>query len=979
MWACFSASLVTVTCAALASAHDPFSRSTIRHSRRYSLLPDTYILETECPDASILAEASPRTSGANMDSLVTEVLAAFPDARPRHVYDSALFCGLSVELGADSPHTQLLRIQRLKSVSPVRSIQLGVRTAGSSDTPFQAEASLNVVPRTEARGESDYLSSHVMLEVDKMHEMGLFGSRETLACVIDSGIDLMHPLLGNGCFGSNCKVVTGYDFVGDDGHSPKRSPQTSCSDHGTHIAGILAADKFKAFGFSGVAPNASLGVYRVFSCKGAASSDTFLKAMLMAADDGCRVLSLSFGKALGWDQDDGDDPFQKVVSRLATRGVFIAAASGNDASQGLMFAQTPADLAGILAVGSVEPVAAPRGFKLSFEHNRYPSMTYLALRPVNHSQTFQIHFHSIRRAKDTSCDPLLPRSSNFTNSVVVLQKGACGTKLIHFFVRHGARVVIAHDNGDPEQAQNWRRTAYAVHSQEGLEWLLKWPTSAVHTLLDHYLDSLGDLQVNFRSKDPVPQDELIDRVAGGLVSEYTEFGPAATLDTLAAHVSAPGSSILSTFPLNKGGYGVASGTSMATPMAAGVATLLISHRKDDHLTPAQIRSLMITTAGPVATKLNSVHPLTTVMQQGGGLVSAHRAYHAMTLIWPYALALYDTPRHVKDHVVTLTNTHKSVVTYSFNSVPSQTLAMYNKSAATEFNPSRASPIIQGSATVSFDPRQLTIAAGQKASFKVSIEQPAFSPSDLARYPTYGGWVVIHAQGDLVGTYRIPYFGIVGVLQQVPILDRSDYMTRGREKYAGLSYPFLVVGNNTGSGSGGTKHLSSPLDHKKSGVVSVSRARGLDVIYRLAMPTDRIYFDVIHAASSTASSHNASTARPHRVYPIRSSEPEPWTTVGPRETSLGSRFIGNWIWFSGLPRNTDEFAQEPVIDSNMGTFYGQLASSYGADAPYDIRLGSNVPVRFLVRALRLGATDNPEDYENQGVYDTWTSDPFEFID
>ncbi|SCV70348.1 BQ2448_1742 [Microbotryum intermedium] len=966
--------LIALSCAALASAADRFSQATIGHTRRLSRVPNTYILEAECIDTSSAQNASLPFSGTMMDDLIAQVLAAFPDAHLRQIYDSDHFCGLSAEFGAGSTHTQLLSIQGVKSISPVRLIHLGSRNVGSSNTPVSAAAHLNVVSRTGARGENASFSPHIMMEVDKMHKMGLFGSRDTLTCVIDSGIDLMHPLLGNGCLGPNCKVVTGYDFVGDDGQSPKRSPQSTCDDHGTHIAGILAAEHSKSFGFSGVAPNASLGIYRVFSCKGAASSDTFLKAMLVAAYDGCRVLSLSFGKALGWDQDDGDDPFRKVVSKLAARGVFMAAASGNDGSQGLMFAQAPADLAGVLAVGSVEPVAAPRGFELLFEQNRYPSMTYLAVRPVNHSQTFQIYFHSTRRDTDTSCDRFPPETSNFTNSVVVLQKGACGKKLIYFAMRRGARIIILHENGDPDHAQSWRRMAYSVHSRRGLEWLLRWPTSEVYTLLDHYNASSGNLWVNFRSRTPVQQSKLVDRVAGSLISDYTEFGPAATLDTLAAHVSVPGSSILSTFPLVKGGFGVGSGTSMATPMAAGVATLLISHRKGDHLTPAQIRSLMITTAAPIATKLNSARPLTTVMQQGGGLVSARRAYHAKTLIWPYELVLYDTPRHVKDHVVTLANTNKFAVTYSFDSVPSQTLAIYNKSAATDFNPSRAPPAVQGSATVTFQPRLLTIAAGQKATFTVSIGQPSFSPGDLARIPAYGGWVVIQAQGDPIDRYRIPYFGFAGTLRQVPILDRSDYMTRRQQKYAGLKYPFLTTSNKTG----GAKHLPQHLRPSKSvTVISVSRTKGMDVVYRLAMPTDRIYFDVIHAEPLTATSaKNLSTDRPDRLY--LTGRHSSWTSVRPGKT-LRSRFIGNWIWFSGLARNTDEFAQEPALDSQMGTFHGRLASSYAADASYDINVGSNVPIRFLVRALRLGAADNPEDYDTRGIYDTWTSDPFQFID
>ncbi|CAF5137064.1 unnamed protein product, partial [Rotaria sp. Silwood1] len=72
--------------------------------------------------------------------------------------------------------------------------------------------------------------------------------------IIDSGIDYYHPALG-GCFGPDCKVAFGY---------------------GTHVAGILAANATEVLQtdyspiepFLGVAPQATIGSYRVFGCSG---------------------------------------------------------------------------------------------------------------------------------------------------------------------------------------------------------------------------------------------------------------------------------------------------------------------------------------------------------------------------------------------------------------------------------------------------------------------------------------------------------------------------------------------------------------------------------------------------------------------------------------------------------------------------------------------------------------------------------------
>lgn len=71
----------------------------------------------------------------------------------------------------------------------------------------------------------------------------------------------------------------------------------------------------------------------------------------------------------------------------------------------------------------------------------------------------------------------------------------------------------------------------------------------------------------------------------GLPADFTNFGKK-TVD-----ICAPGVDINSTIPDN--GYGVKSGTSMATPAAAGVAALILSH--DSSLDAEALRSLMLDT------------------------------------------------------------------------------------------------------------------------------------------------------------------------------------------------------------------------------------------------------------------------------------------------------------------------------------------------------------------------------------------------
>ncbi|CAF4514129.1 unnamed protein product [Rotaria sp. Silwood2] len=116
--------------------------------------------------------------------------------------------------------------------------------------------------------------AHDLTGVGNVHDqLKNFGNGVRVA-VIDTGIDYKHPALG-GCYGLNCKVAFGLDLVGDNFSSlnpvpvEDNDPIDNCSDssHGTHVAGIIAANAteinetgFIPFqSFVGVAPQAILG------------------------------------------------------------------------------------------------------------------------------------------------------------------------------------------------------------------------------------------------------------------------------------------------------------------------------------------------------------------------------------------------------------------------------------------------------------------------------------------------------------------------------------------------------------------------------------------------------------------------------------------------------------------------------------------------------------------------------------------------
>jgi thermitase len=129
-----------------------------------------------------------------------------------------------------------------------------------------------------------------------------------------------------------------------------------------------------------------------------------------------------------------------------------------------------------------------------------------------------------------------------------------------------------------------------------------------------FVAAAGNESVNNDSTASYPANYEVSNVIS--VGSFTATGAKSSFSNYglkSVHVTAPGSSILSTY--KNGGYTSMSGTSMATPHIAGIVGLLLS--KEPKLTPAQIRERLVSTSTKTA-KLSS-------SSVSGGRVDAYRA------------------------------------------------------------------------------------------------------------------------------------------------------------------------------------------------------------------------------------------------------------------------------------------------------------------------------------------------------------------
>ena len=162
--------------------------------------------------------------------------------------------------------------------------------------------------------------------------------------VIDTGLQKNHEDL-------SANAENGRNFVGG---AAGTELNTDNQTHGTHVAGIIAADD-NGKGGVGIAPDAKVRGYCVFSAgEGAtANSGDTMRAINAAVEDGNDIINMS----LGGPMYNGD--YAKVVQDAYKKGVAIFAASGNEDTNGNGF---PASYPGAISVGAVDQNSARASF-----------------------------------------------------------------------------------------------------------------------------------------------------------------------------------------------------------------------------------------------------------------------------------------------------------------------------------------------------------------------------------------------------------------------------------------------------------------------------------------------------------------------------------------------------------------------------------------------------------------------------------------
>ncbi|KAJ3107295.1 hypothetical protein HDU97_004434 [Phlyctochytrium planicorne] len=623
---------------------------------------------------------------------------------------------------------------------------------------------------------------HSLTGVNTVREkLGLTGKGIKVA-VIDSGVYYNHPALGGG-FGPGFRVSYGYDLVGDDYSSknpnainPDNDPLDNCStdSHGTHVAGIVGANAIGITGdlkppveFTGVAPEVTIGGYRVFGCDADfTSTDLVTAAIYRAAEDGSDIINLSLGGGPVF-PDDADAYAAEVVGK---EGHFVLGANGNDQAAGLYCASSPGVSRGGFGIASFDNVAINKPF-LTVDAGKFPYS------PGQNNAAFNFNTPIEIVVNDLTADELDKQDDGTAAVPTVDAKGKA------LLVRWGSTAF----------GGSIKRCGYAfkagaaaciIYSNEvSIPGILGSPDiPSLSTTNDAGKAIIAAIKAGQKPTFTVTDNEANFNIpTAGTISDFSSPGLDPEL-SIKPDLGGIGGQVLSTVSLHvkevgslKSPYAVYSGTSMATPYTAGALALFLEARKREGLDFNTVRAYLQNTARPA--KIFNTDLIDSVARQGAGLVNIYDAITTKTLVTPSALSLNDTKNTQQHYTISISNKNTVPVTY--------TLSTFGAALTSPFiagddatQPITTTPFTADYATVKFaknnqrvDTLDVTVPAGSSKSVNVHFTAPSTAVAGL--YPVYSGYINIALQGEKEKIASVPFAGVVGSWKDAPIWSRNS--------------------------------------------------------------------------------------------------------------------------------------------------------------------------------------------------------------
>jgi len=155
--------------------------------------------------------------------------------------------------------------------------------------------------------------------------------------VIDTGVDYLHPDIDDSILKDGSGNIIGYDFVNND-----NDPMDD-RGHGTHVAGIIAAERSNIIGIAGICSFCQIMPIKFLNSEGKGVTTNALKSIRFAIDKGAEIINASWG-SYGY-----SNAMQEIINEAYDKGIIFIAAAGND---GVSYRAYPASYDHVISVAA---------------------------------------------------------------------------------------------------------------------------------------------------------------------------------------------------------------------------------------------------------------------------------------------------------------------------------------------------------------------------------------------------------------------------------------------------------------------------------------------------------------------------------------------------------------------------------------------------------------------------------------------------
>ena len=655
-----------------------------------------------------------------------------------------------------------------------------------------------------------------MTELGGLENTSGYQGEGMVIAIVDSGLEISHPLftqapttpalakndLENVLASKNlkaeekksgitasqvyktAKVPFAFDYADND----LDVAPNGAGDHGTHVAGIAAANAGVVADVVGVAPQAQILAMKVFSSSG--SNGATWADILAAADDavalGADVINMSLGSTCGFSTPEGEEGVAEVLENIASSGVMLSISAGNEYSaalgtrigKGHALTQnpdygtvaSPSSYSEPLSIASVEKADSIDSCYLTVGERKVAFNDTVEDKTVENVKGDSPSFRSLA-GKELEY-VVVPNAGetkdydglNVKDKIALVSRGSVEYNVKKNAAKEAGAIGILVYNNEPGmlymQLDNYDLPSAFISQADG--------------------KALAAVAEGNRKLTVSASYGKVDNPTSGEMSDFSSWGVTPEL-TLKPDLTAPGGNIKSA--TTGGGYTTKSGTSMSAPFVSGAMALVKQYVEQKNYASTEtkkanlVSNLLMSTADLVMAGTAPYSP----RKQGAGSVNIAAATSTKAYLTAVGggrpkVELGDDAQktgkyEVKFEVHNLTNEELTYTVGGYIQTDAQEVT--KQIEGEDVHQVTELPYLLGK----IDAKTVTVAGGETETVSVSVSLTKANNEYLNRFEngTYiEGFVTLTPESDTQPTLSIPYMGFYGDWTQAPIIDATDY-------------------------------------------------------------------------------------------------------------------------------------------------------------------------------------------------------------